>query len=674
MTAQEQPPEPQFPCAICREEVTWEDDAIQCDGCEYWLHRNCIGMSLDEYARLGLTTSCWICCECGLMNISTSLFKGSTIPTANIYQPLADTTIDSEFSLGSVTSPGIPTHTSSPNKAAKETNKTRRKSLRILNVNCQSLVAKKIPFNHMVNRMEPDVIIGTESWLHKDIADNDCLPTSEYSVERRDREGDPHGGVFIATKRDLIMEREYELEADCELLWCEINLVGTKTIHIGAYYRPHEKDEESLAELEKSLQRLGSNTDNVLLAGDFNFPSWDWKSKTLKPNCNYPTLHYRFGNILDDHSLTQVVEEPTRDKNTLDLIATSIPSKVNSVQVIPGISDHDIPMVELDTQPIRRTQKPRTIPLYKRANWDTLAQEMAKVDEEMKNMPDDTSADEKWTMFRDALQAGIKNHIPMKTCKKKDNLPYINSEIKKLIKKRDRAYKQRKKAQRNFEHSMPHYEDKDKKYKDLKHLVQKKLRDAYWNYIESIIAPMDPENPYTGMKKFWTLIKSLRKDYSGVAPLKEHGKTSTENPEKANILNRQFESVFTREKTITPDLLPETSPFRPMADIEITTNGVQKMLEKLNIHKATGPDGISPCVLRNLATTIAPILTNIFRPLYEQGAVPEDWKKANVSPIFKKGKKNSPSNYRPISLTCVSCKLMEHIITSNIMRHARDPV
>jgi hypothetical protein len=322
--------------------------------------------------------------------------------------------------------------------------------------------------------------------------------------------------------------------------------------------------------------------------------------------------------------------------------------------------------------PIRRTQKSRDIPLYKKANWDTLAQEMQRVDDEIKQMHPHATANDKWIKFRDALQQGIKTHIPTKTCKKKDSLPYMNKELERLIKRRDRMYKKRKKAQRNFEYSTTNYQDQDRKYRDLKHQVQKKMREAYWNHVESIITPMDPEDPHKGMKRFWTFVKSLRKDYSGVAPLKDQGRTCTENTEKANILNKQFESVFTRESDIPPNLLPETSPYEPMQDITISQQGVLKLLTNLNIYKAPGPDNISPRVLKNLAPSISPILADIFTTSYESGEVPEDWKQANVSPIFKKGNKGDAANYRPISLTCVCCKIMEHIITSNIMKHAKN--
>ena len=106
-----------------------------------------------------------------------------------------------------------------------------------------------------------------------------------------------------------------------------------------------------------------------------------------------------------------------------------------------------------------------------------------------------------------------------------------------------------------------------------------------------------------------------------------------------------------------------------MPDIGFSVPGVEKMLSKLKSHKAPGPDGITARVLKQLSTTIAPILCNIFKVSYESSQIPEEWRQANVVPIYKKGDRTDPSNYRPISLTCISCKLMEHVIASNIMQH-----
>ena len=171
------------------------------------------------------------------------------------------------------------------------------------------------------------------------------------------------------------------------------------------------------------------------------------------------------------------------------------------------------------------------------------------------------------------------------------------------------------------------------------------------------------------MKRFWSFIKHMRRDSAGVAPLKINGQNITDPREKTNALNKKFKSVFTKEDPTPPDLLTASS-FPAMQDIKITENGVRKMLEQLKIHKAAGPDAISPRVLKELAPQIAPILTIIFRKSYETGILPKDWREAPVAPVYKKGKKCDPANYRPISLTCISCNILEHIITSNIMKHA----
>jgi hypothetical protein len=74
-------------------------------------------------------------------------------------------------------------------------------------------------------------------------------------------------------------------------------------------------------------------------------------------------------------------------------------------------------------------------------------------------------------------------------------------------------------------------------------------------------------------------------------------------------------------------------------------------------------------VIKDLKDQVAPILTKIYTKSIETGTIPKDWKHANVAPAFKKGERYKAENYRPISLTCICCKLMEHIITSNIMKH-----
>ena len=104
-------------------------------------------------------------------------------------------------------------------------------------------------------------------------------------------------------------------------------------------------------------------------------------------------------------------------------------------------------------------------------------------------------------------------------------------------------------------------------------------------------------------------------------------------------------------------------------DIQITEKAVEKKLKELNPQKAQGPDKIPPRVLKELHKELAKPLAKLFRKSLECGEIPEDWKFAEVTAIFKKGNKTDPGNYRPVSLTCICCKLMEQFIRDSIVNH-----
>jgi hypothetical protein len=106
-----------------------------------------------------------------------------------------------------------------------------------------------------------------------------------------------------------------------------------------------------------------------------------------------------------------------------------------------------------------------------------------------------------------------------------------------------------------------------------------------------------------------------------------------------------------------------------MPDIIITENGINKLLQNINIHKASGPDNIHGRILKECTTQIVPIVTTLFSLSLKTGKIPDDWRYASVCPAFKKGDENNPINYRPISITCIICKLLEHVVTSRIMKH-----
>ena len=209
-----------------------------------------------------------------------------------------------------------------------------------------------------------------------------------------------------------------------------------------------------------------------------------------------------------------------------------------------------------------------------------------------------------------------------------------------------------------------------RKYKECKSTLQKVERQSYWAYVNNIIEIGNPDDDHQPkQKRFWSYIKSLRKDSTGIAPLKDNGRLFNSSKDKADILNRQYQSVFTQEDPDSSIPDPDGNLFPAMKDISVTKEGVKKLLQKANPRKASGPDMIPARFLKECAEDLAPILVIIFNKSLQTGTVPDDWKTANVSAVFKKGQRYDPANYRPVSLTCLCCKMLEHIIVSNVMKH-----
>jgi len=93
--------------------------------------------------------------------------------------------------------------------------------------------------------------------------------------------------------------------------------------------------------------------------------------------------------------------------------------------------------------------------------------------------------------------------------------------------------------------------------------------------------------------------------------------------------------------------------------------GLTKLL-KLEEDKSPGPDGIHPMILKLCAETVADPLSRIYQESFDSGIIPNDWKTATITPIFKKGSRSDPSNYRPISLTSICCKILESLIRHSL--------
>ena len=168
-------------------------------------------------------------------------------------------------------------------------------------------------------------------------------------------------------------------------------------------------------------------------------------------------------------------------------------------------------------------------------------------------------------------------------------------------------------------------------------------------------------------RDFYRYINRKKKDVQCNPPLikRQGGGLAQSDFEKASEFNGQFTDVFTKTEHSQVQLLDRSGPF--IKDIAVTKEGVTKLLKCLNPPKALGPDELHPRGLKELATELGPVFVHLFQQSIDKGEIHKEWHLANICPLFKKGDRPFACNYRPVSLTFVPCKLLEHIVCSNIM-------
>ena len=152
----------------------------------------------------------------------------------------------------------------------------------------------------------------------------------------------------------------------------------------------------------------------------------------------------------------------------------------------------------------------------------------------------------------------------------------------------------------------------------------------------------------------------------------DDGVMVTADRDKAEVFNTFFALVFSQKENDTQVGENEAENTGKGIDCRIEKEVIQQYLATLNEIKSPGPDELHSRVLKELAEEISEPLAIIFEKSWRTGEVPMDWRKANMVPIFKKGEKEVPNNYRPVSLTAVPGKIMEQIIKQAVCKHLMD--
>ncbi len=285
--------------------------------------------------------------------------------------------------------------------------------------------------------------------------------------------------------------------------------------------------------------------------------------------------------------------------------------------------------------------------------------EMLTLDWEMEMK--DKSAEEQGELILTKICSAIDKYIPLRKCtgNASQNTLYVNKKTRGLMRRKERLWKRF----RNTNNSLVYAE-----YKKVRNQVRRLSRKSVKIH-EKDIALSAKENP----KKFWNYVKSKSKTKTSISDLymnSDKDILTESDGEKSNVLGDFFTSVFTHDPNDTlPDIELKNVPIQN--DIKITLDMVRKKLKGLLVNKSSGPDGLSARVLKELSDVLALPIFILFETSLKTGKIPKIWKTANITAIYKKGDKKYAGNYRPVSLTCIMCKLLEKIVRESMVDHMK---
>jgi len=495
---------------------------------------------------------------------------------------------------------------------------------------------------------QPDIIAAVETFLNSTVPENFGRVDGYSKWHRRDRMHGTFGGITVCFRRTLhVHSLEIDVADHLELMFFKIWTDTQDAVLLCVCYRPQWQGSEPLIYLQ-------ANLDNILHA-------YSCKNIIILGDLNQHLVERSFEELLTTFGLTNHVHFPTHiSGSSLDPVITDLAESDVSCTSLGtvGSSDHFAVLSKINLKAAREETLSRTIWQWEKADWQGMCDALSEAPwEDILTGTVDRQA-LALTKILVSLQA---IYVPNKTYKTKStDQPWFGYNCRMASDKKMRAWNRYKRhpTQRN---------------KDAHAMACRRMKAVQkWainRWKEDLRLKLSCRS--VGSKAWWSCIKQ-QQGFSPddcIPPLnKPDGSVATSSREKAELLA----SLFSEKMRVhDPD---RSSPSLPLvthsklSSFVITEAEVRQHLNKVDVHKAIGPDKVSPHTLHKCARQLAAPLASLFQTCLRYSKWPNIWKKANIVAVHKKSK-SDPNNYRPISLLSSVGKIFEKILANKLTHY-----
>lgn len=495
---------------------------------------------------------------------------------------------------------------------------------------------------------ECDLICLQETFLHSDIPDA-LISGNGYQVFRRDRSGRIGGGVAILARRSLRCT-PVSVPKGLEIVSIDV-CSKTRSFRLINCYKPPNSKKTYVTNMNKCIQRLCKGSKIPIVVGDFNFPSL---KGLFHPHLGpkQEVLSDMFESTMQDLSLEQLNPHPSREDcpNILDLVfcSSSLRHLFSEIECGPplGGSDHFALSFtfRFDAPPISSHEK-STHRIFRKGNYIKANEYLSNVDWDLclRNSPD---IDSYFLYILYFLNSAVSSFVPLASAKPPPSLPYP-------------VLRWRRRAKSLFAGR----KTDGGRYRTALRSFHRSLRAHFASLEDGLLTSPN-------LRPFYDHVRKNTKSRDSEPDVMHEGSLITNPKRKSELFSGYFSSVYTKDNGKCP-VLPVACESK-LENVHISRFTVWEAIKSLKPTLSQGPCGIPAYFLKQVSASISQPLSTLFQWSLTTGSCPSMFQQSIVKPIWKKkGSKTDIENYRPITLCSSLAKVLEKIVTKEVLSHCQ---